>query len=106
MADAIRHPGFAVIDILQPCVSFNHVNTYQWYQQRVKPIEEMDDYDPENLEKALVLGRLWGEQIPVGVFYREVRPTFNGSLPQLGQDPLAKQDINNVDITNIMKILC
>jgi len=106
MAQAIRHPGFAVIDILQPCVSFNHVNTYQWYQQRVKPIEKMAGYDPDNLEKALALAGLWGDQIPVGLFYREVRPTFNGSLPQLAQEPLATQDINNVDISKIMKMFC
>lgn len=106
MADAIRHPGFAVIDILQPCVSFNHINTYQWYQQRVKPIENMECYNPDSLEAALSLAKLWGEEIPIGLFYRQIRPTFNGSLPQLTQEPLATQDITHIDISKIMKTLC
>lgn len=106
MAEAIRHPGFSVIDILQPCVSFNPINTYQWYQQRVKPIEEMECYDPDNLEAALSLANLWGEQIPVGLFYRKIRPTFNSSLPQLSQEPLSAQDISTIDISKIMKMLC
>ena len=106
MVEAIRHPGFAVIDILQPCVSFNHVNTYQWYKERVKPVEEMAGYNPEDLQAALALGALWGEQIPIGVFYRSVRPTYNGSIPQLTQESLAEQDIGNVDISKLMKSLC
>ncbi|WP_378954657.1 thiamine pyrophosphate-dependent enzyme [Pelosinus sp. sgz500959] len=106
MAEAIRHPGFSVIDILQPCVSFNHINTYQWYQQRIKPIEEMEGYNPDQLESALSLATLWGEQIPVGLFYRKIKPTFNGSLPQLTQAPLATQDIQHIDISKVMKTLC
>ena len=106
MAEAIRHPGFAVIDILQPCVSFNLINTYQWYQQRVKPIETMEGYNPDDLTAALSLARLWGDQIPVGVFYRKIRPTFNCSLTQLAHEPLAEQEIASIDISNLMRKLC
>ena len=35
---AISHPGFSLIDVLQPCVSFNRVNTWEWYQERCKPL--------------------------------------------------------------------
>jgi len=106
MTQAIKHPGFAVVDILQPCVSFNHINTYQWYQERVTPLENMQGYNPDNLEAALSLGALWGEQIPVGVFYRKIRPTFNGSLPQLAKQSLVERELTNIDITNIMQTLC
>lgn len=105
MAEAIKHPGFAVIDILQPCVSFNKTNTYQWYQQRVKPIEDMEGYDPANLEKALSFAALWGDEIPIGLYYRTIRPTFHESLPQLSQQPLLQQKIDNIDITSLMKEL-
>jgi 2-oxoglutarate ferredoxin oxidoreductase subunit beta len=105
MEQAISHPGFAVIDILQPCVSFNHTNTYQWYQQRVKPIEEMEGYDPADLEKALTFAGLWGEQIPIGLYYQTLRPTFQDSLPQLSHQPLAQQKIDNIDITGLMQKL-
>ncbi len=103
MAEAIKHPGFAVVDILQPCVTFNHVNTYPWYQQRVKVIENMEGYDPTSLEKALSFSALWGDEIPIGLYYRNIRPTFNESLPQLSQQPLAEQPIDNIDITRLME---
>lgn len=106
MAEAIRHPGFAVVDILQPCVSFNHVNTYQWYKERVKPIEEMANYNPDDIKAALDLADLWGAEIPIGVFYRKIRPTYNGSITQLADQTLAEQDIHNIDITKLMNTLC
>ena len=105
MVEAIHHPGFAVLDILQPCVSFNHVNTYQWYQQRVKPIETLAGYDPSDREKALNLAGLWGDVIPTGLFYRELRPTLEQSLPQLANGPLVKQKLTDIDITGLLQEL-
>lgn len=102
MARAIRHPGFAVVDILQPCVSFNHLNTYQWYRQRVTDIATLPGYNPADREKALSLAASWGDTIPVGLFYREVRPTFADSLPQLARGPLAAQPIGAIDIRRLM----
>ena len=32
MKAAIEHKGFAVVDILQPCVTFDKVHTYAWYR--------------------------------------------------------------------------
>ncbi len=55
---AIRHPGFSLVDILQPCVSFNQVNTFGWYQKRCYPLPE--EYDPTQWEPALRKGRGMG----------------------------------------------
>jgi len=46
--EGITHRGFALIDILQPCVSFNHKNTYSWYRERVYKLENEDGYDPSD----------------------------------------------------------
>jgi 2-oxoglutarate ferredoxin oxidoreductase subunit beta len=105
MAAAIRHPGFAVLDILQPCVSFNHLNTYQWYRQRIQPVEKMADYDITNVAQALKLAGLWGDVIPVGLFYQEVRSSFSDSLPQLTKDTLIAQKANDRDISPLMEEL-
>ncbi len=103
MVQAIKHPGFAVVDILQPCVSFNHLNTYAWYRERVKPIESFPGYDPADSEQALRLAGLWGEQIPLGVYYREKRATFLDSLPQLAKGPLARQPLDGVNVARLME---
>ncbi len=46
MKEALKHKGFALIDILQPCVTFNKINTYEWYRKCVYHIEE--EYNPED----------------------------------------------------------
>ncbi len=102
MAQAIRHPGFAVVDILQPCVSFNRLNTYAWYRERIKSLEAFPEYDPADSGKALALAGIWGERIPLGVFYREVRATFLDSLPQLARGPLALQPTDGIGIDRLM----
>ncbi|NDY42298.1 2-oxoacid:ferredoxin oxidoreductase subunit beta [Dissulfurirhabdus thermomarina] len=83
---AVSHPGFALVDILQPCVSFNPVNTYEWYRERVYPVP--DDHDPADAEAAMRLARQWGDRIPLGVLYRNDRPTFEAHFPILEDGPL------------------
>lgn len=82
----IQHKGLALIDILQPCVSFNHVNTYDWYKKRCKPLSA--DYDPTDWEKAMQLSLKWGDEIPVGVIYKNDRPAFEEQLAVLKETPL------------------
>ncbi|BBB90992.1 MAG TPA: 2-oxoacid:ferredoxin oxidoreductase subunit beta [Methylomusa anaerophila] len=105
MMAAIRHKGFAVIDILQPCVSFNRLNTYQWYQERIQYVEKMADYDPKNMAKAVELAATWGEAIPVGIIYQEERITLEESLPQLKTGSLVNQPADGVDISPLLEEL-
>jgi 2-oxoglutarate ferredoxin oxidoreductase subunit beta len=67
LRDAILFRGTSVVDILQPCVSFNKVNSYPWYRERVQVLEE-----PLNDRiEAIRTAEKWGEHIPIGVFYRD-----------------------------------
>jgi len=88
MVAALRHDGgFALLDILQPCPSFNRRNTFRWYRERVKPIG--DPHDPYDREAALRLAFTWGEEIPIGIYYRSDRPSFESQLPVLSDGPMA-----------------
>ena len=89
----INHRGFALIDILQPCVSFNHKNTYQWYKERVYKLEQDGNYDISDKNAAFKKAQEWGEHIPIGVFFREDRPTYESEFPALGKDTLVSQPI-------------
>ena len=73
--EGMQYKGFSLIDILQPCVSFNRVNTYEWYNQRVYDLYQ-EDYQPDDLEKAMTLSRTGDDRIPIGVLYRKEKPTF------------------------------
>jgi len=89
----ITHRGFALIDILQPCVSFNHRNTFQWYRERVYKLED-EKYDPSDKKAALGKALIWGERIPIGIIYDENLPVYEDQLPALSVGPLVKQKID------------
>ena len=95
---AVIHPGFALIDVLHPCVSFNRVNTWEWYQQRCKPLPK--EYDPMDWQAAMETAQQWGETIPVGVIYRNTRPAFT---ERVGQGPLVGQETDRDKIKRIME---
>lgn len=68
IVEAIRYPGFALVDILMPCISFNKVGTFQWYKKRVKNLPE--DYNPSDKVAAMATAEKWGDEIPIGVIYK------------------------------------
>jgi 2-oxoglutarate ferredoxin oxidoreductase subunit beta len=98
---AIAHEGFALIDVLQPCVSFNKVNTFAWYKKRCYTLP--DEYDPSDWQTAMGMAMEWGEKIPLGVIYRNQRPTFESRLPVLEQGPLVGRDTDMKKLEEILE---
>ena len=96
----IQHRGFALIDILQPCVSFNHKNTHAWYKERVYKLEAA--YRPSDRSAAMEKALEWGERIPIGVIYQQERPTFEDELTVLRKGPLVKQMIDPMQVTALL----
>jgi 2-oxoglutarate ferredoxin oxidoreductase subunit beta len=102
IAQAIAHPGLSLVDILQVCVSFNHVNTWAWYNQRVQELPE--DHDPTDWHAALKQSDRFGDEIPLGVIYRnEEREPFRDHLPVLEGGPLATQDTDYDQLRQVMQ---
>ncbi len=98
---AVKHRGFSLVDVFQPCVSFNNINTYDWYKQRIYDLEAVE-HNVSDKNAAFVKSQEWGEKIPIGVFYKVVQPTYEDELPQIKEMPLVKQGIDNVDISRLM----
>lgn len=97
---AFKHNGFALVDVFQPCVTFNKVNTYDFFRSTTYRLED-EGHDPK--DKAAALTRaVEHERLPVGVFYEESRPTYEGTHPALADGPLVKHDIADVDLTAAM----
>ena len=90
----IQHKGFALIDILQPCVSFNRVNTFQWYSDRVYEIDSDSTYDTKDRLNAFQKAQEWGDKIPIGIIYRIQRPTLEEQIPAIADQPLVAQQTN------------
>lgn len=99
---AITHRGFSLIDILQPCVSFNRVNTYGWYKKRCYELPR--DYDPTKWEGAMKKAMEWGEKIPVGVLYRNERPIFEDHFQMLKQGPLVGRRVDQEKVNKVLDL--
>jgi len=99
--EAITFPGFAMVDVLQPCVAWNRINTYDFYKERVYKLEE--DHDPTDLMKAYERGMEWGDRIPIGVFYKVERPVYRENFPVLKRAPLVRQKLDGIDISGLLK---
>lgn len=85
MKQAIAHKGFSIVNVFQPCVTFNKHNTYQWFRERVYKLDDM--FDRSNklaaLEKTLTM-----DKIPLGILYEISRPTYEESVEVLLEAPL------------------
>jgi 2-oxoglutarate ferredoxin oxidoreductase subunit beta len=92
---AIQHRGFAFIDVFSPCVTYNLDNTYPWFKQRVKKLEDDSSYDSTNWVAAMGKSQIWGEEIPIGKFFQRTDlPALDQAEPVLDQGgPLALRDL-------------
>ena len=97
----LAHRGFALIDILQPCVSFNKVNTFAWYKKRCYALSPT--YDPTDWEAAMKASCEWGDQIPIGIIYHNDRPPFEEQFPVLNQGPLVWRSVDRKMLEKIME---
>jgi 2-oxoglutarate/2-oxoacid ferredoxin oxidoreductase subunit beta len=101
--EGINHKGFSLIDVLQPCVSFNKINTYEWYSKRIYKVNEDASYDPKDLIAAFKKAGEWGERIPLGIIYRQEKPPYEERSGIDKRPPLVEENIENIDISGILK---
>lgn len=93
---AIKHNGFALVDILSPCVTWQKKDQpFSWYHDRVYELEKK----PYSKEEALEIARQEPEKLPIGIFYTNDRPSYQDKLPQLKNEPLVHQSIKTTDIS-------
>ena len=96
---AITHKGFSLVDVFSPCVTYNKDNTYQWFNPRVKILEEQG-HDATDFHKAIDKGYLWGDEIPIGLFWKNTDlPSLEALEPVLhdGSGPLAFRKLGITD---------
>ena len=94
IAAGIDHPGFSLIDVFSPCVTYNKVNTYPWFKKRVYKLEDEKDYDNSDTSVAISKSMEWGDRIPIGLFYRTIKPTYEDTEPVLENGPLVDQKLD------------
>ncbi len=96
MKRAIRYRGYALVDILQNCVSFNKLNTYAWYNSRIYELDE--NHDTGDLAKAMALSTEFGEKIPIGVLYEKPLEDYHSKHSALRDGQVLSGRRNNPDV--------
>ncbi len=102
MKRAIAYPGYALVDILQNCVTFNKLNTFAWYKERAKEID--GSHDVTDLGAAMALATQFGDTIPIGVLYEQPLEDYHSKHAALNQGQvLARRDNGPDKLAEIMK---
>ncbi len=101
IVEAIKHRGFSLVDVFQPCVTFNYLNTWDFYRKRIYKLEDAG-HDPTDWKMALEKAMEWGDRIPIGILYRVDRRTYQDELVHLG-GPVALSDISETDISSLIR---
>jgi len=99
---AVRHRGYALIDILQPCVTFNQVNTFRWFKENTCYLEA--DHDTSNRERAYQKASEC-DRLSLGVFYvEEGRPTFEDNMGVYQEDanPLFRRSVDTKRLRSLI----
>ena len=97
---ALRNPGFSLVDMLQPCVSFDQKHTYAWYQERVYQLDE--HYNPADKSAAFQKSEEWGDTIPLGVLFKKARPAYEMLHPALKHGPLLSQTTDTAALEKVL----
>ncbi|MEE9161717.1 MAG: thiamine pyrophosphate-dependent enzyme, partial [Candidatus Neomarinimicrobiota bacterium] len=94
MKAGMEHTGFSLLDVFSPCVTYNHDNTFAWFKERVKKLED-NGHDPRDWKAAIEQAFIWGDEIPIGLLFENVKkPALHQLDPVLDEGgPLAFRDI-------------
>jgi len=100
---AISHKGYALVDILQPCVTYNKLNTYSWFKSKTYYVDS--SYDPHDRMEAIRKASEV-ERLPLGIFYLNSKPTFEEKLSvyQESKDPLYKRSPDLKKLSELIQL--
>ncbi|ELV3425048.1 2-oxoacid:ferredoxin oxidoreductase subunit beta [Staphylococcus pseudintermedius] len=92
--DAINHDGFSFVNVFSPCVTYNKINTYDWFKENLTAIDDIENYDVSNKQAALQTV-IEHDSLVKGIVYQDTTtPSYESQIDGLAETPLAHQDLN------------
>lgn len=92
--DAINHDGFSFVNVFSPCVTYNKINTYDWFKENLTAIDDIENYDVSNKQGALQTV-IEHDSLVKGIVYQDTTtPSYESQIDGLAETPLAHQDLN------------
>jgi 2-oxoglutarate ferredoxin oxidoreductase subunit beta len=98
--EALEHKGFSFVNIFQPCVTYNYLNTYAYYKNKVQPLSAR--YAPTSRTRAILQSMKIeeGEELPIGVLYKQNRKTLEEEVVGT-KNVLAQRNITGISVDNL-----
>jgi len=91
--EGLKHEGFSFINVFSPCVTFNKINTYDWFKEHIVNLDEDESYDPTDRVAAMAKV-METNSLCCGIIYQnKERKSYEELVPNLSKEPLAKQDL-------------
>ncbi|QDW91767.1 2-oxoacid:ferredoxin oxidoreductase subunit beta [Staphylococcus chromogenes] len=91
--DAIQHDGFSFVNVFSPCVTYNKINTYDWFKEHLTSLDEIEGYDTSNKQQAIQTVLEYDSLIK-GIVYQDTEtPSYESQIEDLESTPLAHQSL-------------
>jgi len=89
----LRHKGFSLINVFSPCVTFNKINTYDWFKENIVNLEQYPDYDPSNRVAAMNKIMETNGMLTGLIYQNKDRKSYEDMAVGFKEEALAKQDL-------------
>lgn len=90
----IKHKGFSFINVFSPCVTFNKVNTYDWFKEHLISLDTVEGYDPHDRKQAMQT-IMEHNGLVTGLIYQNTeKPAYEELVPGFKEEGLANQDVS------------
>ncbi|MBB6635309.1 2-oxoacid:ferredoxin oxidoreductase subunit beta [Cohnella thailandensis] len=89
----LQHKGFSLINVFSPCVTFNKINTYDWFKENIVNLDQFEDYDPSNRVAAMNKIMETGGMLTGLIYQDKGRKSYEDLAVGFRQEALAKQDL-------------
>lgn len=89
----IRHKGFSLINVFSPCVTFNKINTYDWFKEHIVSLDTVEGYDPSNRVQAMTKLMETGGMLTGLIYQDTAKPSYEDQVPGFKPESIAKQNI-------------
>ncbi|MBI0578533.1 2-oxoacid:ferredoxin oxidoreductase subunit beta [Neobacillus cucumis] len=90
----IKHKGFSLINVFSPCVTYNKVNTYDWFKENLTKLSDVEGYDPSNREMAMQTLMKHNGLVTGLIYQNNGRPSYQELIKDYSQEPLVNADLN------------
>ncbi len=90
----INHKGFSFINVFSPCVTFNKVNTYEWFKENIVKLDTIDGYDPANRAQAMNTLMEHNGLVTGLIYQNKEKPSYEQLVPGFKDTPLVNEELN------------